>query len=123
MSVKLTTHEKDGVTIVGISGKLTLGDGTSALRDRIHELTKGGSKRIVLNLADLNYIDSSGIGELVAAHTTIGRVGGEMKLLNLAKRVHDLLKITKLYTVFETFEDVNIAVASFAAATASSSTA
>jgi anti-sigma B factor antagonist len=79
---------------------------------------EGGSRRIVLNLADVTYMDSSGLGELVAAHTTVTTAGGEMKLLNLAKRVHDLLKLTKLYTVFEAFEDEDSAVDSFTVAKA-----
>lgn len=116
MSVKLTTHQKGEVIIVDISGKLTLGEGTSALRMKIRELVEGGSRRIVLNMADVTYMDSSGLGELVAAHTTVTIAGGEMKLLNLAKRVHDLLKITKLYSVFETFEDETSAVDSFSVA-------
>ncbi len=116
MSVKLTTHEKGEVIIVDTSGKLTLGEGTSTLRTKIRELVEGGSRRIVLNMADVTYMDSSGLGELIAAHTTVTTAGGEMKLLNLAKRVHDLLKLTKLYTVFETFEDEASAVASFAVA-------
>lgn len=105
MSVKLTTHQRGEVIIVDASGRLTLGEGTSTLRTKIRELVEGGSRRIVLNMADITYIDSSGLGELVAAYTTLTRARGELKLLNLAKRVHDLLKITKLYTVFETFED------------------
>lgn len=113
MSVKLTTHEKDGVTIVDASGKLTLGEATNTLRTKIRALVADGARKFVLNLADLTYMDSSGLGELIAAHTTITNAGGEMKLLNLAKRVHDLLKLTKLYTVFETFEDEPSAVASF----------
>ena len=118
MSVTLTTHENGGVTIVDASGKLVLGEETSALRAKIRELVAGGSKRIILNLADVSYMDSSGLGELIGAHTTVKTAGGEMKLLNLAKRVHDLLKITKLYTVFEAFEDEAAAVSSFAAAKA-----
>ena len=113
MSVKLTTHEKGQVTIVDIRGKLTLGEATSTFRTKIRGLVEGGSRRIVLNLADVSYMDSSGLGEMIASHTTITRAGGEMKLLNLAKRVHDLLKLTKLYTVFETFEDEALAVDSF----------
>ena len=113
MSVKLTTHESGGVVIVDTNGKLTLGEGTSALRTKIRELVAAGSRRIVLNLADVSYMDSSGLGELIGAHTTVITAGGEMKLLNLAKRVHDLLKLTKLYTVFEVFEDEAAAVASF----------
>jgi anti-sigma B factor antagonist len=118
MSVKLTTHEKGEVIIVDTSGKLTLGEGTSTLRTKIRELVEGGSRRIVLNLADVTYMDSSGLGELIAAHTTVTTAGGEMKLLNLAKRVHDLLKLTKLYTVFEAFEDEDSAVDSFTVAKA-----
>jgi anti-sigma B factor antagonist len=116
MSVNLTTHEKGDVIIVDASGRLTLGEGTSSLRKRMRELVEGGSRRIVLNLADVTYIDSSGIGELVAAYTTIATAGGELKLLNLAKRVHELLNITKLYTVFATFEDEASAISSFSAA-------
>jgi anti-sigma B factor antagonist len=113
MSVKLTTHQKSDVTIIDISGKLTLGEGTSSLRTKIRELVEGGSRRIVLNMADVSYMDSSGLGEMIASHTTVTTAGGEMKLLNLAKRVHDLLKLTKLYTVFEVFEDEPSAVDSF----------
>jgi anti-sigma B factor antagonist len=116
MSVKLTTHQKGEVIIVVASGKLTMGEGTSTLRTKIRELVASGSRRIVLNMADVSYMDSSGMGELIAAHTTITTAGGEIKLLHLAKRVHDLLKLTKLYTVFEAFEDEASAVNSFSAA-------
>ena len=116
MSMKLTTHEEGGVMIVDASGRLTLGESTSALRNKIRELVVGGSRRIVLNLADVTYIDSSGIGELVAAYTTVATAGGELKLLNLATRVHELLYITKLYTVFATFSDEASAIASFSVA-------
>ena len=116
MSVKLTTHQAGEVIIVVASGKLTMGEGTSTLRTKIRELVASGSRRIVLNMADVSYMDSSGMGELIAAHTTVTTAGGEIKLLHLAKRVHDLLKLTKLYTVFEAFEDEAAAVASFAMA-------
>src|SRR5208282_2976534 len=102
------------VVIVVASGKLTMGEGASALRTKIRELVAAGSRRIVLNMADVSYMDSSGMGELIGAHTTVTTAGGEIKLLNLAKRVHDLLVLTKLYTVFEAFEDEAAAVASFA---------
>ena len=92
MSVKLTTRENGDVTIVDTSGKLTLGEGTSTLRTKIRELVAGGSRRIILNLANVIYMDSSGLGELIGAHTTVATAGGEMKLLNLAGHVHDLLK-------------------------------
>ncbi|MEO8595003.1 MAG: STAS domain-containing protein [Candidatus Solibacter sp.] len=116
MSVKLTSRVEGNVTIVDTSGRLTLGEGTSLLRDKLRELVDGGSRRIVLNMADVTYIDSSGLGELVAVHTTVTRASGQVKLLNLAKRVHDLLKLTKLYTVFETFENEAQAKDSFLAA-------
>ena len=116
MSVKLTTHKKGDVIIVDVSGRLTLGESTSALRTMMRELVEGGSRRIVLNMAEVTYIDSSGIGELVAAYTTIATAGGVVKLLNLAKRVHELLYITKLYTVFESFEDEASALGSFSVA-------
>jgi anti-sigma B factor antagonist len=115
MSVKLTTRQNGDVVIVDTDGKLTLGEGTSNLRTTIRELVAGGSRKIVINLADVSYIDSSGLGELIGAHTTVITAGGEMKLLHLAKRVHDLLKLTKLYTVFEAFEDEAAAVGSFKA--------
>jgi len=115
MNTKLTNHEKGEVVIVEVRGELTLGEGTLALRSNIRMLVDGGFTRILLNMAGVTYIDSSGIGELVAAYTSVTTAGGEIKLLNLAKRPHDLLKITKLYTVFETFEDETSAVASFSA--------
>jgi len=118
MSVKLTTHQKGEVIILVASGKLTMGEGTSTFRTKIREVVASGSRRIVLNMADVSYMDSSGMGELIAAHTTVTTAGGEIKLLNLAKRVHDLLKLTKLYTVFEAFEDEASAVNSFSAAKA-----
>jgi anti-sigma B factor antagonist len=113
MSVKLTTYEKGDVIFVEAGGRLTLGAGTMALRNRMRELVQGGSRRIILNMADVTYLDSSGIGELVAAYSTVTTAGGQLKLLNLAKRVHELLNITKLYTIFEAFEDEASAIASF----------
>ena len=110
MSVTLTAHQSGDVTIVDANGKLVLGEETSALRNKIRELVAGGSKRIILNLGNVSYMDSSGLGELIGAHTTVTTAGGEMKLLNLAGRVHDLLKITRLYTAFEVFEDEATAV-------------
>jgi len=115
MSLRLTTHGKGDVSIVDVSGRLALGEGTIALRKMIWELAERGSRRVVLNLADATYIDSTGIGELVAAYTTVTTAGGEMKLLNLDQRAHELLNITRLYTVFETFEDEASAIGSFPA--------
>ncbi|HTY83961.1 MAG TPA: STAS domain-containing protein [Silvibacterium sp.] len=111
--MKLTTRQVDGVTILDLSGRITLGEGSVQLRDAIRDLLAKGQKLILLNLADVNYIDSSGIGELVSAYTTVRNQGGELKLLNLTKKVHDLLQITKLYTVFDVKDDEATAIASF----------
>ena len=114
MSVKLNTRQVGDVAVIDISGRITLGEGSSALRDVLRELTAKGDKKIVLNLGDVSYIDSSGIGELVSGFTTVANKGGTLKLLNLTKRVKDLLQITKLYTVFDVHEDEAHAVRSFA---------
>ncbi|HYA17318.1 MAG TPA: STAS domain-containing protein [Bryobacteraceae bacterium] len=114
MSAKLTSRHVDGVTILDVSGRITLGEGSAALRDALHAAVDAGEKKILLNLADVNYIDSSGIGELVAGFTTVSNHGGELKLLKLTKRVQDLLQITKLYTVFDVHEDEGHALHSFA---------
>ena len=116
MSMKLKTRQIDGVTIMDCSGRITLGEGSVQLRDAVRDLLSKGSKKILLNLGDVTYIDSSGIGELVSAFTTVRNQGGDLKLLNLTKKVHDLLQITKLYTVFDVKEDEASAVASFARA-------
>jgi anti-sigma B factor antagonist len=114
VSLKLSTRQVDGVTILDLSGRITLGEGSVQLRDATRDLLSKGSKQILLNLGDVNYIDSSGIGELVSAYTTVRNQGGELKLLNLTKKVHDLLQITKLYTVFDVKDDEATAVGSFA---------
>lgn len=113
MSVKLTTRRVGDVTVVDAAGRITLGEGASAFRDRIRELASGGSKKILLNLAEVTYIDSSGIGELVSGFTTVTNGGGQLKLVGLSKRVKDLLQITKLYTVFDVYDDEAAAVGSF----------
>lgn len=114
--MKLKTRQVDGVTILDCSGRITLGEGSVQLRDAVRDLLAKGSKQILLNLGEVTYIDSSGIGELVSAYTTVKNQGGELKLLNLTKKVHDLLQITKLYTVFDVKEDEASAIASFARA-------
>ena len=116
MSMKVSTRQVDGVTILDLSGRITLGEGSVQLRDAVRDLLAKGSKLILLNLADVNYIDSSGIGELVSAYTTVRNQGGELKLLNLTKKVHDLLQITKLYTVFDVKDDEASAIASYSRA-------
>ena len=112
--MKTSTRQVDGITIVDLSGRITLGEGSVVLRDTIRDLLSKGSKKLLLNLAEVTYIDSSGIGELVSAFTTVRNQGGELKLLNLTKKVHDLLQITKLYTVFDVKDDEASAVSSFA---------
>src|SRR6476659_3447912 len=111
--MKSSTRQIDGVTIVDLSGRITLGEGSVILSDTVRELMGKGSKKILLNLGDVNYIDSSGIGELVSAFTTVRNQGGELKLLNLTKKVHDLLQITKLYTVFDIKDDEAGAIAAY----------
>lgn len=113
MSMKVSNRQVDGVTILDLSGRITLGEGSVQLRDAVRDLLSKGSKNILLNLGDVNYIDSSGIGELVSAYTTARNQGGELKLLNLTKKVHDLLQITKLYTVFDVKDDEASAIKSF----------
>jgi anti-sigma B factor antagonist len=101
------------VTVIEAAGRITLGENVESLRDQIHLLTAKGRRKILLNLAEVTYIDSSGIGEMVSSFTTLSNLGGTVKLLKLTKRVRDLLQITKLYTVFEVFEDEGEAVRSF----------
>ena len=107
------TRRIEGVNIVDLSGRITIGEGTIVLKDAVRNLLQRNEKKILLNLADVSYIDSSGIGELVSSFTTVGNQGGKLKLLNLTKKVHDLLSITKLLTVFEVFEDEAKAIQSF----------
>ncbi len=114
MSVKLNTRQVGDVSVVDVAGRITLGEGSSALRDTLRDMVSKGQKRILLNLGEVSYIDSSGIGELVSGFTTVTNSGGQLKLLNLNKRVKDLLQITKLYTVFDVHEDEAGAIRSFA---------
>lgn len=114
MSIQLTTRQVGDVSVIDVAGRITLGEGASTLRDSIRDLLGKGNKKILLNLGDVSYIDSSGIGELVSAFTTVTNQGGRLKLLGLTKRVKDLLQITKLYTVFEVYDDEATAVRSFA---------
>ena len=113
MSVKLTIRQVGDVTVIDAAGRITLGEGASTFRDTIRDLAAKGDKKILLNLGEVSYIDSSGIGEMVSGFTTVTNHGGQLKLLGLSKRVKDLLQITKLYTVFEVFDDEASAVRSF----------
>src|ERR1700692_3611648 len=114
MSIKLSSRQVGDVTVVDAAGRITLGEGSSALRDMLREMVAKGQKKILLNLGEVSYIDSSGIGELVSGFTTVTNQGGSLKLLGLTKRVKDLLQITKLYNVFDVHDDEASAVRSFA---------
>jgi len=109
----ITTREVSHVIIVDLNGRITLGDETGKLRDVVRNLISDGKKKIILNLAEVDYIDSSGVGELVSSYTAVRNAGGELKLLNLTKKVQDVLYVTKLYTVFDIKEDEFTAVKSF----------
>jgi anti-sigma B factor antagonist len=111
--MKIENRIVGDVHLLDCSGKITLGEGTMAIRNTVREVLKNGGKKIVLNLSDVNYIDSSGIGELVSSFTTVTNQNGQLKLLNLTKKIHELLAITKLLTVFQTFDDEGAALNSF----------
>ena len=113
--MNVSSRQVNGVTIVDLSGRITLGEGSVVLRDTVRDLLGKGQKKILLNLAEVTYIDSSGIGELVSAYTSVRNQSGDLKLLKLTKKVHDLLQITKLYTVFDVKDDEAAAVAAFSA--------
>jgi anti-sigma B factor antagonist len=112
MSMHLKARRIDDIVILDLSGRITIGEGTLVLRDQIQRLLAAGDRKFLLNLADVDYIDSSGLGELVTAFTTVRNQEGQLKLLNLTRRVQDLLQITKLLTVFEVFSSETEAVKS-----------
>ncbi len=113
MSVKLNSRQVGNVTVLDLAGRITLGEGSSTMRDALKDVLAQGHNKILLNLGEVSYIDSSGIGELVSAFTTVTNQGGQLKLLGLNKRVKDLLQITKLYTVFEVFDEESTAMRSY----------
>ena len=113
MNVKVTIREVDGVSVVGLNGRIVLGEESARLRELVNELLKNGHKKILFNLVDVQYIDSSGLGSLVSAFTSVRRQGGDLKLLHLTSKVHDVLQITKLYTVFDIMDDEAVAINSF----------
>lgn len=113
MSLKITQRTVDEVTVLDLSGKITIGEGSVQLREAVRQLLESGNKRILLNLGDVSYVDSSGIGELVSSYTTVNKQQGSLKLLNLTKKIQDLLMITKLLTVFETFDNEETAIKSY----------
>ena len=111
--MKITTREREGVTIMDLKGKITIGVGDVELRNAVQEQLREGRTKILINLAEVTTIDSSGVGELVSTYTTVTNRGGKLKLVNLPPKVNDILQITHLITVFEVFENENDAVASF----------
>jgi anti-sigma B factor antagonist len=113
VTLRGTCREIGDVAIVDFSGKITLGEGSATLRTTVKELVSQGHRKILLNLGDVDYIDSSGIGELVGAYTTVRSASGELKLMQLTKRVKDLIQITRLFTVFDVQSDESAAITSF----------
>ncbi len=113
MALTIASREVDGVTVLDLSGRITLGEGSVQLRDAVRDLIGKGQKHILLNLEQVNYIDSSGLGELVSAYTTARNQEATLKLLKLTKKVHDLLQLTKLYTVFDIYDDEAKAIGSY----------
>jgi anti-sigma B factor antagonist len=113
MDMTTSIRELGGVTIVDISGRIQLGEESAALRDLVCDLLSKGHKKILFNLGDVNYIDSSGLGHLVSAFSSVRKQGGELKLLNLSKNVHNVMQMTRLYTVFDIMDNEAVAVKSF----------
>jgi len=111
--LEVNERQAGDVTILDMSGAVRIGEGSIELRDAIRGLADGGKKKILLNLAGVNYVDSSGIGELIANYTTVSRQGGQLKLLNLTEKIRNLLVITKLLTVFDSFDNEAEALKSF----------
>jgi anti-sigma B factor antagonist len=111
--MKIDERAVGGVTILDLQGKMLIGEGDELLREKINQLVENGTEKIVLNLAEVPYVDSAGLGEIVRCYTTVSRKNGKLKLLHLTKRIHDLLSITKLLTVFETYDTEEEAVKSF----------
>ena len=118
MALTAKTRRVGSVAIVDLNGRITLGESTGILRDELRSLLSQGSKQIVLNMAGVSYVDSAGLGELVGAYTTATNQGGAVKLLHMQGKLHDLMQVTKLYTIFASFEDEKKAVESFAAGAA-----
>lgn len=111
--MKIVERQVGDVTILDLHGKILIGEGDDALRDAVTRQVDSGKSKILLNLADVPYVDSAGLGEVVRCYTTVSRKGGRLKLINLTKKIHDLLSITKLLTVFETYDSEDEAVRSF----------
>jgi anti-sigma B factor antagonist len=113
MAMKIVEREVGGVTILDLQGRILIGEGIDALRDAVGKLVESGKTKILLNLAEVPYVDSAGLGEIVRCYTTVSRKSGRLKLVNLTAKIRDLLSITKLLTVFETYDTEDQAVKSF----------
>lgn len=111
--MKIGKRKKDDVTIIDLKGKILIGDGIDELRQSIKSVIEGDEKKILLNFKEVPYLDSTGLGEVVRSYTSVKKEGGDVKIINLTNKVRDLLSVTKLITVFETFEDEDKAIASF----------
>ena len=111
--MKIEIRTIDDVRILDCSGKITLGEGTMSIRNTVRDVLQSGAKKVILNLADISYIDSSGVGELVSSYTTTVNKGGKLKLVKLTNKLRELLTITKLLTVFEIYDDEKDALSSF----------
>jgi anti-sigma B factor antagonist len=111
--MQIAERETGSVTVLDLSGKITLGEGDNQLKDKLNSLLHQGKKNVLFNLAEVNYVDSAGLGALVMAYTTVTREGGSLKLLNVTRKLQDLLSITKLLTVFETFDSEDEALRSY----------
>ena len=111
--MQIAERQSGSVTVLDLSGKVTLGEDSTLLKDKLQSLLHQGKKNLILNLAQVSYVDSAGLGALVSAYTTVTREGGALKLVNVTKRLQDLLSITKLLTVFETFESEKDALKSY----------
>jgi anti-sigma B factor antagonist len=112
--MKIVEREVDNVTILDLKGKILIGEGDDALRDAVTRVVQSGKTKILLNLGEVPYVDSAGLGEIVRCYTTVSKNGGKLKLVNLTKKIQDLLAITKLLTVFETYDSEEEATRSFA---------
>lgn len=113
MSLKAVTRTVGSVAIIDLSGKITLGEAAGTLRDAVKDAIAKGHKHLLLNMADVSYVDSAGLGELVGSYTTTTNLGGQLKLVNVQKKMKDLMQITKLYTIFQAYDDEQTAIQSF----------
>jgi len=120
MSLKITSSEVEGVSLVALNGRIVLGEESTALREKLKSLNAAGKQKIVLNMAEIDYIDSSGLGALVAAHLSAKTAGASICLCNLGKKFHDVMQLTKLITIFDVYDTEAAAVASFSASRAAS---